>query len=399
MKQRVHYLLTILTLLFCVLRPASGFAQGVITTEPLRVTAVCSGSSFEVMFTTDSPYGSDNVFTAELFDGTTYRSLLTSTAKMVATNRASAVWRTTVTIPDGATPGVNYQLRIKASKPAVAGSLSLTQLSVRSRPAKPIVPTAPTVFCQGQTTSPLSATTTGDSLTLLWYGTDPTGGTGAPEATAPSSVSAGTFQYYVAQWSGECESERAVVPVLINLPPQASLTGSAGIYAGQPASLSVVFSAGGPWRFSYRDSSSATGVWGAVQTVETSDNPHVLTVNPAQTTAYQLTGVTNACGSGTSTDSLAVVNVAPLLGVDDSSLADAVDVYPIPATTTLTVRIRGLTTAHPAFLQLTDLTGRTAQIQTEQETTSLSLGAYPAGTYILRIRVGDRTASKRIVKW
>ena len=91
--------------------------------------------------------------------------------------------------------------------------------------------------------------------------------------------------------------------------------------------------------------------------------------------------------------------MAPLLGIDDQALADAVTVFPVPTTTTLTVRINGLTAKQPAMLELTDLAGHTTiRYETRRETSVMPLGQHPAGTYILRIRVGDRTASKRILK-
>ena len=120
---------------------------------------------------------------------------------------------------------------------------------------------------------------------------------------------------------------------------------------------------------------------------------------PGKTTAYLLTGVSNVCGSGTLINRVVVVNVAPLLGVEDPSLADAVEVYPVPATTTLTVRINGLSATEPAWLEVTDMTGRTTSRQeTRQPMSTLPLDQHPAGTYILHIRVGDRTASRRIIK-
>ena len=234
----------------------------------------------------------------------------------------------------------------------------------------------------------------------MWYGTDATGGVGTPEATRPSSVSAGAFRYYVAQRLAGCESERAAVPVVIQTTPTATLTGPSTSYEGQPVSLSVAFTGAGPWQFSYQDSSYATGAPGAVQPVDATANPYVLTVTPAKTTAYYLTGVRNGCGPGTHSSERLIVNAIPLLGVEDPALADAIDVFPIPATTSLTVRIRGIAATQPALLELTNLAGRsTDSYRTKHETTLLPLDAYPTGTYILRIRVGEQTTTKRIVKF
>ncbi len=180
--------------------------------------------------------------------------------------------------------------------------------------------------------------------------------------------------------------------------PTAKITSSQTSYEGQPTSLSVSFTGESPWGFSYRDS-TASGL-GPNLTVSTNANPYTVEVKPSKTTSYLLTGINNVCGNGTILRRLAVVTLIPLLGIEDQPLADAVDVYPVPATTTLTVRIRGLSTTEPAVLELTDLTGRTTSRQeTRQTLSTLSLDQQPAGIYILHINVGARTVSKRIVKF
>ena len=122
-------------------------------------------------------------------------------------------------------------------------------------------------------------------------------------------------------------------------------------------------------------------------------------MRPLKTTAYVLTSVRNSCGTGTLAARVVVVTVNPLLGTDDPSLADAVEVYPMPATTRVTVRIREVSPKQPALLELTDLTGRTTTHQeTHLESSTLSLDQRPTGTYLLHIQVGDRRATRRIVK-
>lgn len=176
----------------------------------------------------------------------------------------------------------------------------------------------------------------------------------------------------------------------------ATLSGSQNLYEGQPASLTIAFTGEGPWRFSYRDSSATTAI---TRTATATTNPYLLETRPNRTTTYFLTSVSNDCGVGTKVNGSALVSVIPLLSIEDQSLDSAVDVYPIPATTTLTVQINGLKSTQPAILQLIDLSGRTALRQeTRQTLSTLSVENYPAGTYVLHIQVGNRTASRRIVK-
>jgi hypothetical protein len=179
--------------------------------------------------------------------------------------------------------------------------------------------------------------------------------------------------------------------------PTATLTGNQSIYEGQSAKLSVAFTGDGPWSFSYRDSTAAGS--GIVQAVQTDNNPYILEVKPVKPTFYGLTSVSNGCVNVLKAKGNIIVTVVPLLGTDDLLLASAVTVYPVPATTTLTVRIQGLLPAQPARIMLLDETGKMAlQQETSRETVELHLDQQPAGIYLLQVRAGDRTFSRRIVK-
>lgn len=177
----------------------------------------------------------------------------------------------------------------------------------------------------------------------------------------------------------------------------AALTGDQNILEGQPASLSVVFTGNAPWTFAYRDSTSA----GAEKSssVTTDANPYWLRVSPRQTTAYRLLSVSNECGEGAVNNRLTVVAVSPVLGIEDNSLADAIEVYPIPATASVRVHIRDLPPTQTAILELTDLTGHSlTKLESRQASVSMPLDKTPPGTYLLHVQVGDRKATKRIVK-
>lgn len=222
---------------------------------------------------------------------------------------------------------------------------------------------------------------------------------GQVTGTIPANTPAGTYWVRVLATNPKIPIRGTNSPMLLTIRPLpvATLVGNQTIFEGNPASLTVVFSGDGPWNFSYRDS-SATGS-GATQSITTAASPYTMEVRPARTTAYLLLQVSNGCGTGTLAARSVVVTVNRLLGIEDQALAEAVDVYPVPATSVLTVRIRGLSSRQSALLELTDLAGHTTHRQeTRQSATSLSLDHHPSGTYILRIRVGDRTASRRVVK-
>lgn len=215
----------------------------------------------------------------------------------------------------------------------------------------------------------------------------------------PTSVAAGTYFVRVMATNPKIPINGTISPSILTVKPiaMATLTGTQNIYEGESAKLSVAFTGDAPWVFSYRDSTAA-GL-GVVQTVQTATNPHVLEVKPLKTATYFLTAISNVCGNNTPAKTLIIVTVNPLLGIEDQSLVNAVDVYPVPAAATLTVRIRGLSVTQSARLELIDGNRRTTWLhETRRETSILSLDQQPAGTYLLRIRVGDRTATKRILK-
>jgi len=71
------------------------------------------------------------------------------------------------------------------------------------------------------------------------------------------------------------------------------------IMPGQEAHLRVNLTGAAPWSFRLSDSTTV---------LQTLSNPHYITVKPTDVKAYRVTGVSNACGSGT-TSGEAIVNV------------------------------------------------------------------------------------------
>jgi len=108
-------------------------------------------------------------------------------------------------------------------------SPALTNFAFNDAYILPNVLTAPAAtstygYCLNATATQLTATATNGN-TLMWY-TVATGGTGSATAPTPSTASAGTFNYYVAQSNGEgFEGPRTMVTVTVNaLPTAPSIT-------------------------------------------------------------------------------------------------------------------------------------------------------------------------------
>lgn len=218
---------------------------------------------------------------------------------------------------------------------------------------------------------------------------------GQVTGTIPATITAGTYVLFVASTNPDVLAANMLTPVTITVraPASATLTAtSTTAVAGSLVRLSVALGGEGPWSFSYRDSSNVVG---AVQTVTTNASPHLIDVRPQRTTAYRLTALSNGCGNALALPAPLVVTVSPLLATE--RLDNWVSVYPIPATTSLTVRFAG-PLAETATLELIDGQGRaTHRQQTAQPTVAIPLDKQPAGIYLLRIRAGEQTTTRRVL--
>jgi len=84
--------------------------------------------------------------------------------------------------------------------------------------------TSPVNYCQNETATALSATASGVGNTLLYWGTDATGGTSNTTATIPTTTATGTTTYYVSENDGTCESTRSSIVVNVNAIPATPTT-------------------------------------------------------------------------------------------------------------------------------------------------------------------------------
>jgi hypothetical protein len=122
-------------------------------------------------------------------------------------------------IPSTATVGTtNYY--VSQTTGSCESPRALIAVTVNATPLAPTV-TTPVIHCQGAAATALTATGTN----LKWY-TVATGGTALSSAPIPSTATVGTTNYYVSQTTGSCESPRALIAVVINSAPQATISPS-----------------------------------------------------------------------------------------------------------------------------------------------------------------------------
>ena len=183
-------------------------SSGVVTQVAVTTTknTLCLGQSADLSAT-----GGDGNYT-----WTPATGLNVSTgANVTFTPTAIGTYTITATSSDG---NSNCPQSLFASQTIVVNDL----------PTAPAI-TSPVVYCQGQITTPLTATGTG----LLWY-TLATGGTGSVTAPTPSTYATGNTLYYVSQSLGSCEGPRAAITVTVNPGVTPTFSPVADICSGEP---------------------------------------------------------------------------------------------------------------------------------------------------------------------
>jgi hypothetical protein len=168
----------------------------------------------------------------------------------------------------------------------------------------------------------------------------------------------------------------------------ATLTGTASVQQGSPASLTLTFSGEGPWK----------GTLSTGQSFSASTSPAVVTVRPTQTTTYAVASVENSCGAGTATGQ-AVVTV--LLPTEIEPFAGGyVQIYPNPAQDVVYVTLSAGAKKETA-LQLRDLQGKMIY---QKKFSSATLVQEPVplpdsrGAYLLTVQVGQQTITRKVVR-
>ena len=168
----------------------------------------------------------------------------------------------------------------------------------------------------------------------------------------------------------------------------AALAGNATVNFGQETALTLTFTGDAPWNYSLSDGRTGT----------TSASPVTILVKPVQTTNYTLTAASNACGSAATSGS-ALVNI--LILSNSLKFDELVKVSPNPTANALHFQIQ-LPQPQNISWQLLDTKGAVLQQENAAKTSSyqadFELSSYPSGTYFLRVWLGDKYVTKKIIK-
>lgn len=190
--------------------------------------------------------------------------------------------------------------------------------------------------------------------------------------------------------SGECATMTYPVKVFQKLTlPTANISGSKEINAGDSTRIKIDLTSSAPWTIKLTNS----------QTFTAEKTPFEFNVKPTQTTVYELASVKNGCGDGT-VNGKAEVKIV-ILGTEEIEGAK-INLFPVPTQSTcqLTVEM-----ALPEKLDW-QLFNSDGKLLSKAEKTkivpffsqSIDLESLPSGIYLLKIIIGNKIATRKIIK-
>ncbi len=158
------------------------------------------------------------------------------------TNASGGTSSPVAPVPSTSTAGVVTYYVSQGNASCESSRIPIT-VTVHNNPNPPTV-ISPVEYCQNDVAAPLTAAASAGA-TLVWWGTNMTGGTPANTAPTPSTSTVGNTSYYVSQDSSSCKSARASISVIINAKPLAPTTSNVNYCLNAPATpLTATGSAG-----------------------------------------------------------------------------------------------------------------------------------------------------------
>ncbi|MEA5402166.1 T9SS type A sorting domain-containing protein [Arcicella sp. DC2W] len=276
-----------------------------------------------------------------------------------------------------------YQL--KASQGKCEGTSETIKVNFVKIPTS-ISPKDSITFCDNATVELIASNETG--LKYQWE----LNNTSIKDANASTFKTNNSGIYRALLRKGECwdYSEKVKTIALPTILPKATLTGDQSIDYDKETKISVSLNSYAPWTLTFSD--------GQIFTATTS--PFEVSVKPLSTTTYALSEVKNICGIGT-TEGSAKIEVIIL--ANDIEKDIKVEVYPIPTSETCNWKI---STDKPekVYLTLYDVSGKNILEQTSENRSQshsgvIDLSKINAGTYFLKIDVGNKNITRKIIKY
>src|SRR6218665_962207 len=181
---------------------------------------------------------------------------------------------------------------------------AVIQVQVKAKPLAPGV-SSPVTYCNGATGLALTATiTTGG--TLKWYTSNAPTATPLAQAPVPNTTFAGNTNYYVSQIVNGCESDKALINVIISATPFPVVTARVSYCIGETAVPLQAFATGGGILNWYRNASGGTA----------SNSAPVPTTTISGTELFYVSQTISGCESGRSAITVSV-NPLPVVSLVD----------------------------------------------------------------------------------
>jgi SdrD B-like domain/Secretion system C-terminal sorting domain len=249
-----------------------------------------------------------------------------------------------------------------------------------------ITPSDSVIFCNGKTVELKTSTEAG--LSYIWE----RNGQVVAQANQATLTASTDGLYKATLLRGKCWGTTPSVKLktLANILPVATLTGDKKIGYDQETKLAVNLSSYAPWTFKLSDGKEYTAT----------KSPFEITVKPSSTTTYNLTEVKNICGTGTVTGT-AKIELIILSSEEEAGVN--INVYPMPTTEVCNWQIQ-TEQATTVALTLLNMNGQTqieqsSPVRSQSHSGTIDLSTMKSGTYFLKINVGEKTITRKIVKF
>lgn len=154
--------------------------------------------------------------------------------------------------------------------------------------------------------------------------------------------------------------------------------------------LSVNLSSYAPWTFKLSDGKEYTAT----------KSPFEIAVKPLSTTTYNLLEVKNICGTGT-VSGTAKIEIIILSAEEEKELH--VEVFPVPSSEICNWKIQTpeISTASVVLYDVSGVTQYTHTPNTRSQTHEgiIDLSTLKAGTYFLKLQAGEKSVTRKVVKY
>ena len=249
-----------------------------------------------------------------------------------------------------------------------------------------ISPTDSAIFCAGKTVDLKVSTEAG--LSYIWE----RNGSVIGQANQPTLSASTDGLYRATLLRGSCWGSTPIVKLksLPNIIPTATLTGDQKIDYDKETKLSINLSSYAPWTFKLSDGKEYTAT----------KSPFEIAVKPLSTTTYNLSEVKNICGTGT-VSGTAKIEIIILSAEEEMELQ--VEVFPVPSSEICNWKIQtpAISTASVVLYDVSGITQytHTPNTRSQSHEGTIDLSTLKAGTYFLKLQAGEKSVTRKVVKF